>query len=172
MLLEECRDGVFQYPESVSEDEYKFYKTAPDSAMKGFVGFACSFAGKWFGGYARDPKTTRNYAKGSGNSLRTKAAGLGGVKFECRGYRDYSPSGKLIYCDPPYKGTTKIFNTAFNSDEFWDVMRRWSLDNIVVISEYEAPLDFTCVLEIETKTDIGGKDNKKIGRVEKLFRLI
>ncbi len=36
--------------DNLSREEYKVYKTAEASAMRGFVGFGCSFAGKWFGG--------------------------------------------------------------------------------------------------------------------------
>ena len=76
------------------------------------------------------------------------------------------------YGDPPYRGTTKIFNTVFNSDEFWNIMRKWSKDNIVVISEYQAPEDFECILKIDTHTSIRDKTGNVSSRVEKLFKLI
>jgi len=43
-------------PEFVSEVEYKEYqrKKDPKDPMTAFVGFGCSFAGKYFGGYARN----------------------------------------------------------------------------------------------------------------------
>ena len=40
-----------------------------------FVGFGCSFAGKWFGGYARS-NDKRNYAKMAKNSLNKKIINL------------------------------------------------------------------------------------------------
>lgn len=49
-------------------------------------------------------------------------------------------------------------------------MRLWSKNNDVYISEYVAPDDFECVLEIPTKIDIRNRDNKMERRVEKLFK--
>jgi DNA adenine methylase len=50
-------------PENISEDDYRTVRAGPVCALRGFVGFGCSFGGKWFGGYARAPKTPeRNYA--------------------------------------------------------------------------------------------------------------
>ena len=49
-------------------------------------------------------------------------------------------------------------------------MRKWSVNNDVYISEYQAPNDFECVLEIDTKTDIRNGKNQLDKRVEKLFR--
>ena len=49
-------------------------------------------------------------------------------------------------------------------------MRNWSKNNDVYISEYVAPDDFECVLEIQTKTDIRNGKNQLDKRVEKLFK--
>lgn len=55
MLLQEVRDGTFEYPKVVTEDDYKRLKYSDKtSALRAFVGFGCSFSGKWFGGYARN----------------------------------------------------------------------------------------------------------------------
>jgi len=51
-----------------------------------------------------------------------------------------------IYCDPPYKKCNFIAIRknllSFDTDMFWETMRKWSLDNIVIVSETEAPDDF------------------------------
>lgn len=78
--------------------------------------------------------------------------------------------GCLVYCDPPYANTTKYTGTPdFDTDKFWNVMREWSKDNDVYISEYEAPDDFISVLDIATKTNIRNKEDKVCSRNEKLF---
>ena len=59
----------------------------------------------------------------------------------------------------------------FNHDEFWDIMRKWSKDNTVLISEYSAPEDFEIVWEKQVKLDIRDKNNKKQKRTEKLFKI-
>ena len=43
-------------------------------------------------------------------------------------------------------------------------------ENIVIISEYEAPNDFECIKEINTKTDIRNRSGKRENRVERLFK--
>lgn len=93
------------------------------------------------------------------------------VLFEYADYKTLVFSGCLIYCDSPYAGTTKFTGVPdFNTKEFWDIMRLWSENNDVYISEYVAPKDFECVLEIPTKIDIRNKDNRMERRVEKLFK--
>lgn len=44
-----------------------------------------------------------------------------------------------------------------------------SLKNHVFISEYEAPHDWTTVLEIPFKTSLRNSEGKRINRIEKLF---
>jgi len=75
----------------------------------------------------------------------------------------------VIYCDPPY-ANTKEYNNAkgFNYDEFWDLMRIWSKNNIVLISEEHVPKDFKCIWEKETSRSIKAGD--KSTSVEKLWR--
>ena len=40
-------------PSSVTEKEYAEARLAAPSALRGFIGFGCSYGGKWWGGYAR-----------------------------------------------------------------------------------------------------------------------
>ena len=48
-----------------------------------------------------------------------------------------------MYCDPPYANTTRYSNSnIFNHREFWDYMRLLSQNNLVFISEINAPEDF------------------------------
>ena len=61
-LLQALQNG-YELPEEITEEQYHYIKEHKDEdpALAGFVGFACSFGGKWFGGYARD-KEHVNYA--------------------------------------------------------------------------------------------------------------
>lgn len=74
LLLQAVRDGTIAFPDAVSEEEYQRIRREPPSALRGFVGFGCSFAGKWFGGYARDPRSDRNYA--ISNRLKANAVSI------------------------------------------------------------------------------------------------
>lgn len=164
-----------ELPNSISEVEYNYIKNNKDEnmALTGFVGFTCSYSGKWFGGYARDTND-RNYCLNGKNALVKKFADTDkdNTVFKYCNYKDFKPHGMLIYCDPPYKNTTKYSGTPdFDTEEFWEVMRKWSKDNCVYISEYEAPNDYKCVLEISTRTDIRCSNKDKQKRTEKLFTI-
>ena len=76
----------------------------------------------------------------------------------------------LIYCDPPYKfnkfpvkyrTSTKKYNT-FDIDEFWNIMREWSKNNYVFISEVEAPEDFVSVWERNTYRSVSQSKKQDI----------
>lgn len=157
-------------PTDITQEVYDSYKTEQnlDDPMTAFLGFGCSFAGKWFGGFARS--NDRNYASNAKNSLIKKAPKLKDVKFKYQPYQNVNVSGCLIYCDPPYANTTGYGAVGdFDSDLFWQTMREWvSKGNTVVVSEYVAPDDFVCVVEIGTKTDMHTKSGKE-KRIEKLF---
>jgi DNA adenine methylase len=159
-------------PDSITEGEYQQAKNGdlPDY-LTGFIGFGCSFAGKWFGGYARNSRGD-NYCRNSKTSLLRKMQTLQNVTFGMSDYRDLSPRNSLVYCDPPYKGTTQYgLVGVFDSSAFWETVRRWSVHNVVVVSEYNAPSDFTSVWHYKTKTEIRNKDNERDDRVEKLFMI-
>ena len=40
-----------QLPDTISEEQYQEIKEGGEDWLKGFVGFGCSFAGKWWVGY-------------------------------------------------------------------------------------------------------------------------
>ena len=163
-------------PTELAKEEYMHIKDNQDEQphLTGFVGFGCSFAGKWFGGYAKD-KSGRNYCLNAHNSILKKIENglLDNTKLLNDDYRNLNPHDMIIYCDPPYKGTTQYDKNVvgeFNNNEFWDVMREWSKNNTVLISEYDAPEDFEIVWQKEVKLDIRDKNNEKQQRVEKLFK--
>lgn len=159
-------------PVCVSEDEYATAKELPDTdPLKAFIGFGCSFAGKWFGGYARGA-TGRNYASGARNGLLKKIGALENVCFLPGDYSlaDYRP-GATVYCDPPYAGTTQYGAVeAFDWAKFWKTMSFLADRGMrVFVSEYAAPSNWFPILELDVKTDIRTKANGKETRREKLF---
>jgi DNA adenine methylase len=155
-------------PETLTREEYYQVKDNGADYLQGFVGFGCSFSGKWWGGYAKD-NTGRNYCLNARNSILKKMETMQDVKFAEADYKDIHPEGCLCYMDPPYENTTAYSFGKFDTDEFWEVVREWSKVNTVIVSEYAAPQDFTCVLSIPTKTDIRNKNNEHESRIEKLF---
>jgi len=180
LLLKDVRDNAISLPNSMTEEEYRKLKTLPPSAIRGFAGFGCSFAGGWFKGFARSGKGKQgNYCLIAKNSLLRKRPGLQGVELMCVDYKTLSPSDLLIYCDPPYANTanggkwrgSNHKDKKFNHGEFWEIMRKWSEKNTVVISEYSAPADFKCVLEMQTRTGLRTKLRMKDKRTERLYLL-
>lgn len=156
-------------PSEVSQEIYDSYKSKQDSSdpMTAFVGLGCSFGGKWFGGIARSKE--RNYASNAKNSLLKQLPKIQQVKFKWSRYDNVTVKNCLVYCDPPYANTTGYGAVGqFDSQQFWQHMREWATKNTVVVSEYTAPEDFVCVLEIGTKTDMHTKSGKE-DRIEKLF---
>jgi len=157
-------------PEKVSKEDYLWLKghQDPSDPMTAFAGFGCSFAGKYFRGYASDA-AGRNFATIAQRSLLRKAPLLQDVRFAVADYATLNYENALIYCDPPYASTEPYKSVEeFDHGKFWQVMRDWSQHNVVLISEYNAPSDFKAVLQIPTSTYIRN-DQGVLNRVECLF---
>lgn len=173
ILLWKALQEGWEPPDTVTEEQYDYAKLMETSALKAFIGFGCSNSGKWFGGYARE-NTARNFAMNAKRSLARKLKSLGDVEFYRDSYNEVGfPEGWVIYCDPPYGNTTGFSTGKFDHEKFWDWARKASENNVVLVSEYEAPEDFAVVWEKEVKTDMNKADGKtKHRRVERLFKLI
>lgn len=171
-MLQAVQNG-FELPEKVTEQEYKFVREHKDNktALTGFVGFGCSFGGKWFGGYARN-KSGTNCALQSKRSLLKDMETLRNATFICSDYKAVEiPENAIVYADPPYSNTTGYGSKKFNSDEFWEYMREISKTHDVYISEQTAPEDFECIWEkLFTRTLDRNKSNQFVV-TEKLFKL-
>ena len=94
------------------------------------------------------------------------------VVFQYSDYKNLTiPKNSVIYCDPPYEGTTK-YKDDFNHTEFWEWCRtKTKQGHKVFVSEYKAPEDFKCVWEKETKSSLSanGKSGGNKLSTEKLF---
>ena len=161
-------------PEYVSEEDYKKAQAKRDiTPLVAFIGYGCSYSGKWFGGYARGNDTKgnpRNYCLESKNNILKQSKGLKGVDFIHSSYdRLEIPDNSIIYCDPPYEGTTK-YKEDFNHTEFWNWCREKSKEgHQVFISEYNAPDDFECIWSMEVNSSLT-KDTGSKKATEKLFK--
>ena len=169
-LLNGVKNG-YDLPEQISEEEYKYIREHKDEdkVLSGFVGFGCSFGGKWFGGYARN-KTGTNYALQSKKSLLKDMNNLMDAEFICKDYREVElPNGCVVYADPPYDNTTGYGKEKFNSEEFWEYMRKISKEHIVFISEQTAPNDFISIWEKPFTRTLDVNKNNQFKVTEKLF---
>lgn len=160
-------------PTFVSEKEWRKWRYTSDltdNPMQAFCRFGCGFGGDWMGGYARSEGKTC-YAQTSHNSLMKQLPKIKDVQFIDGLFHEHRPEGMLVYCDPPYQGTTQYGAfSGFDHNLFWQTMREWSKNNTVVISEYNAPEDFKCVAEFSSQMGMT-TGNERPKRVEKLFML-
>lgn len=161
----------WQPPDFISKEEYDLLKGSAPSPLRAVAGFGCSFAGQWFAGYAQPSWGHTNYALEAKNSLLRQAPLLKGAQFFLADYREIEYEGALIYCDPPYAGTMGFrASEIFNQFDFWDTMGEWSKRNTVVVSGYEAPSNFECVLDLGGKSaSHRGSKNKQVA--ERLYIL-
>lgn len=163
--------------DNYTKEHYLYVKDNKDLNKKetGYIGICCSYSGKWFGGFAGKVETKqgiRDYQREAYKNLFNQIPNLKGVKFTHSSYDELEiPNNSVIYCDPPYEGTTKYRNN-FNHEKFWEWCRgKVKEGHIVYVSEYNAPNDFVCVWGQEVKSSLSA--NGKIGgnkkSIEKLF---
>lgn len=172
-LLRGCQSG-FIPPEVVTEEQYRFVREHLDDnpALSGFVGFGCSFGGKWFGGYARS-KDRESYARQSKNSLMRDMKALSAAWFTNQDYRDVAiPDNAVVYADPPYANTTRYNHEPFDSEAFWNYMRSLVLTRggiTLFISEQTAPDDFKCIWQKPFRRTLDRNKDNQFMATEKLF---
>jgi DNA adenine methylase len=158
-------------PAEVSEQLYHEIKARkdPSDPLTAFVGFGCSYGGKWFGTFARQPKTAYNFARGTNNSLGRKLTRCRDVSFVCSDFADLEIlHDDLVYCDPPYRGTAAYgYFRGFDYDLYLSKLTEWSAIADVFVSEYAAQADTW-----EQVGEFAGyKPIDKGQRVERLFRV-
>ena len=169
------QSGKIDLPDTISEDEYNLVRQDGVAWLKGFVGFGLSYSGKWWGGYARDG-SDRNYCMNAKNSLLKKHSTLENVQFSNGTYSDVTlPIDSLVYCDIPYKGTTKYSTGSFCHDTFYEWAVKTQADgHTVLVSEYEhnLPNGWEVVWRHESKKDIRNAAGEQEVTVEILMRPI
>ena len=174
-------------PENVSKEKYlelqEEYKSGhvKDIPLSFFVSHACSYSGKFWGGFAKgvcqDTGRERNYAQEGFNQVVSKRDGfVDSVLFTHDIFNDY-PSfleneSLVIYIDPPYKGTLNTWKKktgkSFDYGVFWNKVRELSRNHLVFISEYTAPDDFSSIWHKRTSQGLKQiKKGTKYDRVKK-----
>jgi len=168
-------------PSKITKEQYndvRVNKQKYPAAFVGWVGFNCSYSGKWFGGFAGETKTkigtVRDYQNEAINNVLKQAEKLRGVVFENRCYNELIlPPNSIIYCDPPYEGTTKYSNN-FDHKAFWVWCREQArAGHKIFVSEYSAPSDFRCIWQKVAKSSLSANGiigGNKIS-TEKLFTI-
>lgn len=171
-------------PDFVSEEDWRDVKEQMENKYEkhyiAFVRLGCSFGADWNGGYARNVRkdkpnadllnrTTKSYCGQSKRNILKQLPNLKDVEFLHSSYQDLEiPTNSLIYCDPPYEGTTK-YKDDFNHVDFWEWCRtKAKQGHLVYVSEYNAPSDFECVYSSEINNTLNNTA-KTTKATEKLF---
>lgn len=163
-LLPKCADEI-------SVEFYKNVKKDVNHFLHGYIGFACSFGGKYFGGRVKSsyPSHPSDRVNSQYKASQKQSKLLQGSVILGRDFRSLKNlKNCIIYCDPPYANTTS-YKTPFNHEIFWDYCRMWVKGgNKVYVSEYNAPEDFICIWSKSVKRRFRGGGIIKQA-VEKLF---
>ncbi|OQB09945.1 MAG: D12 class N6 adenine-specific DNA methyltransferase [Parcubacteria group bacterium ADurb.Bin216] len=170
--LQTIRDNCTDLPKNnteFTESDYSKLRDNDSYKYKGFAGFAYSYGGKWLGGWRRDSQGKRDYVEEAYKSACKQSPKLKDVIFKNTGYADLQlPKNSIVYCDPPYAGTTG-YNTTFNHNSFWAWCREKANEgHTVFISEYDAPADFSCIWSMPIHSSLTKNTGEKQG-TEKLF---
>lgn len=94
------------------------------------------------------------------------------MKFYSRDYKAFSNiKNSIIYLDPPYKGTRKVYkHNGLDYEEFYSWCEDMSKDNVVLISGYDMPKNFKCIYEFtKARSSLQGGTHKN--KYEKLYTI-
>lgn len=168
------RDSLHLIPKNnqeFTEADFK-NKSADRPWLTGFASFAYAFGGD--GGWARGKNAKgvpRDFVAESYRNALKQSPFLQGVFLQQKSYKEIELSEpSLLYCDPPYKGTSKYKTGNFNHDAFWSWCNFMANNgHIVFVSEYSAPSWAKVLWEKEVSSGLkrSTKEHKK--RTEKLF---
>ena len=176
-MYQAIQDGSFTPPETVTEEEYRALKDSDPSPLRAFAAFGASFGGKEWGGYGRSKGAREDRGGVAAETRRSldKSAKAGmfdsHVVFRASSVFTLDLPDDLtdtvIYCDPPYDGTTGYRTVSFDTAKAWDLYRSWADRGAhVYVSEYSGPESFL----VDTFTPQGSMGREKRNRVtEKLF---
>ena len=150
-------------PSHISKEQYLELKQSPSSPLRTFVGYGCSFSGRWWEGYASD-SLGRNYCGNAQRSIEKMRPFLLGVEFSHQSYDEVIIQG-TVYCDPPYQSTKAPGEKKpFDSLAFWAWVKKQSFP--VFVSEYESELE--CIWQKNVRTDMHTSKGQA-PRIERLF---
>ena len=164
-------DCSFEHYKEVREDrEHKMYS----QEYRALIGYMASYGGRYFdGGYGRDKKGGRTIYKERLANFKKQAPLFKDIDFYCGDYKKINIDrfkNCLFYLDPPYKDTKQYSKNVIDYDEFYNFCEKLAENNIVLISEYNMPIDrFECIWSKDVKCL--QKSDRKVGedRTEKLF---
>ena len=158
-------------PTECDENQFKNLKTNRHipSAERGFLGSVACY-GNIFMSYYRKPVDGQKDYIGIGyRSLMKMYPVIKDCNFSNSSYENVDVTNKVVYCDPPYAGNkfkTEFFQT-FDHDKFWEIMRIWSENSLVFISEAVSPPDFVSIWSKDISVSVNRQNRTSVN--ENLF---
>ena len=97
---------------------------------------------------------------------------MNGITLDCCSYDELDiPEKSIIYCDPPYKGTSG-YGAKFEYDKFYDwCFSKKDEGHKVYISEYSMPTEFKCVWSMDVSNSLDRYSEQREKRKECLFTI-
>lgn len=192
-LYQAVRDG-WDPPTEATEEEWHAAKALPDSdPRKAMLGVGCSYGGMWFS----SPNVKRirrwnrkqsywcddNAVGATRTALLRDVSALAQCSFQVGHFLTLDvPAGvEVVYCDPPYAGTTGYKATGpFDHAAFWARCQELAETVRVFVSEYACPVPHEEVWSRKSGCMLSGTgsgldaraDPKTHDRVERLFRVL
>lgn len=150
--------GTEDFPAFITKEDWDYRKEHQDEEplyLTALTSIFCSYSARGFrGGYACNG--SRNFYQERLNNFNKQLPNLQDIKFICADINDLEVEGAVIYIDPPYKGTKTYDVKDFNYETFWNTVRRLSQNNLVFVSEQQAPEDFLPIWSLPVKRNCFG----------------
>ena len=165
LKLAQSDPGKIIESECFSRQAYKYIKSNTNLFHEwyvGLIGIMPTYNNQWYHSFYNDIDSSR--FPNSKKCLLNQD--LNGIQLVNCDYKHIPiGTGNVIYCDPPYK-IEDYYKIPFEHEEFYEWVREISRNNIVFVSEYVMPSDFTCIWQKIIKPGINSTSRHKI---EKLF---
>lgn len=138
------------FPEYITKEMHKAAKNGEyDKALTAYIGFCASYRGNYFKGFAdnghQTATGTRDYQAEQIKSFNKTVEALRkmpSLTLSSLPYYELEiPDNSVIYCDPPYEGTTGYKTGSFDHERFWKWAEEMSERNKVFVSEYSTRSD-------------------------------
>ena len=168
------RDLYNDVRRSMNENNGKY-----SDSFIGWIGFMASYNGKFFdGGYSGHNVKGRDYISEQIKNTLRQIKNIKNTSLDSKflfvnsSYESLEiPEKSIIYCDIPYRNTTKyITSIDFNYEHFYSWCHEQKNNgHTIFISEYNMPEEFKCVWEMEITNSLSLKNTHK--NTEKLYTL-
>ncbi len=165
-----------EFPDVITKEFHQQVKNNKDAYpdwLVGFVGFGCSFGGDFFRGFVKDEKRGNKISAAISAVRSLSKIDLTGVQLSVGDYQNTEiPKGSgLIYCDPPYEGTTG-YSVPFDTEAFYGWAKAQAQWHTVLVSEYEHNARGPILWLLESKKELRNAAGVRVPTREVVFQVL